>query len=148
MKKPIVLLCVLFLFGFLCGLFLLRFKPISTVIDIKNNTSYFSVFVNSFTMNFWYLFLMWLCNLNINTLLFSVFILILKGVVMGVYLRIFFLTFSMVGIGKFLIENFSEFIIIIPLMFLIILSNKDNEKKNLIIVFFGCIIYSLFETFI
>ena len=67
---------------------------------------------------------------------------------MGVYLRIFFLTFSMVGIGKFLIENFSEFLIIIPLMFLIILSNKDNEKKNLIIVFFGCIIYSLFETFI
>lgn len=148
MKKPIILLGTLFIVGFAWGLNLSDFN--ASILDFKSNesNSLLLVFVNSFTMNFWFLFLMFIASLNKITYPVCFFILIIKGMILGVCLKVFMRSFSILGIGKFLIENLYTILIILPLMFFVILSNQINEKRRIVIIFIVTIIYSLLETFL
>lgn len=97
-------------------------------------------------MNFWFLFLMFIASLNKITYPICFFILIIKGMILGVCLKVFMRSFSILGIGKFLFENLYTILIILPLMFFVILSNQINEKRRIVIIFIVTIIYSLLET--
>lgn len=124
------------------------FNASNPILESDESKSFIFDFINSFTMNFWFLFLMWMFTLNRITSPISFLILIIKGMILGVYFKTFMLTFSLLGIGKFLIENLYTFLIILPLMFFVILSNQINEKRRIVIIFIVTIIYSLLETFL
>lgn len=136
------------MFGFVWGLLLMNDSEVVLNDQALQNPKMLVSFLNYFTMNFWYLFLMWLFSLHAFTMVFTLMILMVKGMVLGVFFKVFVNSFSLIGMGKFLIENIFTFLIIIPLMYYTILSKHIDEKRRLIVIFFGTVLYSLSETFI
>ena len=145
MKKQISILMIYSLIGLLVGIFLVytsnkRFEyfPFENINKVRQ-------FINLFTINYWYLCLMWILKNNSITSLLNYFILFLKSITIGIILGILLDNFALYGIGVFFVNLFGQIIIIYPLMFYLILANNNCQKQILIVTLVTCV-YSFVVT--
>lgn len=133
------------LIGLLVGIFLVytsnkRFEyfPFENINKVRQ-------FINLFTINYWYLCLMWIFKNNSITSLLNYFILFLKSITIGIILGILLDNYALYGIGVFFVNLFGQIIIIYPLMFYLILTNNNCQKQILIVTLVTCV-YSFVVT--
>ena len=145
LKKQISILMIYSLIGLLVGIFLVytsnkRFEyfPFENINKVRQ-------FINLFTINYWYLCLMWILKNNSITSLLNYFILFLKSITIGIILGILLDNFALYGIGVFFVNLFGQIIIIYPLMFYLILANNNCQKQILIVTLVTCV-YSFVVT--
>ena len=140
MKKQIFYLTVILGLGLLIGL-ITGFKinvDIENLIVDKNSIE---TFINTFTMNYWYLFLMCLLN-NGTSVIVNLFILFGKGITLGTSFGILLKNKALFGLGVYLFNFLGQFIILVPMMYLIILSELDDANKKLSVITVILVVYS------
>ena len=140
MKKQIFYLTVILGLGLLIGL-ITGFKinvDIENLIVDKNSIA---TFINTFTMNYWYLFLMCLLN-NGTSVIVNLFILFGKGITLGTSFGILLKNKALFGLGVYLFNFLGQFIILVPMMYLIILSELDDANKKLSVITVILVVYS------
>jgi hypothetical protein len=140
MKKQILYLTIILGLGLLIGL-ITGFKinvDIENLIVDKNSIE---TFINTFTMNYWYLFLMSLLN-NGTGVIVNLFILFGKGITLGTSFGILLKNKALFGLGVYLFNFLGQFIILVPMMYLIILSELDDTNKKLSVITVLLVIYS------
>ncbi len=140
MKKQIFYLTVILGLGLLIGL-ITGFKinvDIENLIVDKNSIE---TFINTFTMNYWYLFLMCLLN-NGTGVIVNLFILFGKGITLGTSFGILLKNKALFGLGVYLFNFLGQFIILVPMMYLIILSELDDTNKKLSVITVILVVYS------
>lgn len=117
LSKTNVIIIFVIIFGFFIGIF--STNTLSKLeISIENNLtkSYFEIFLNAFTTNYWYLFIIWFLGLIPFSFIISLFITFFKSFITGVTLGVFLKNSAVVGIFKFLSFSILEILIIIPLI--------------------------------
>ena len=140
MKKQIFYLTVILGLGLLIGL-ITGFKinvDIENLIVDKNSIE---TFINTFTMNYWYLFLMCLLN-NGTGVIVNLFILFGKGITLGTSFGILLKNKALFGLGVYLFNFLVQFIILVPMMYLIILSELDDTNKKMSVITVILVVYS------
>ena len=140
MKKQIFYLTVILGLGLLIGL-ITGFKinvDIENLIVDKNSIE---TFINTFTMNYWYLFLMCLLN-NGTSVIVNLFILFGKGITLGTSFGILLKNKALFGLGVYLFNFLGQFIILVPMMYLIILSELDDTNKKMSVITVILVVYS------
>lgn len=140
MKKQILYLGIIIGLGLLVGIFTgLKIKvDIEEIIKEKNSIE---TFINTFTMNYWYLFLMIILSDGLN-IFGNIFILFGKGITLGTSLGILLKNKALFGLGVYVFNFLGQFIIIIPLMFALILLEFRNVKTKLTSMTLFLAIYS------
>ena len=145
MNKHISILITLSLIGLLVGVFLVYTNDIGLEYSPLENISKVRQFINLFTINYWYLCLMWVLKINPITRLLNYFILFFKSITIGIIFGILLKSYALYGIGMFLVNWFGQIIIIYPLMFYLMLVNSNCQKQILIVTLVTCI-YSFVVT--
>ena len=145
MNKHISILITLSLIGLLVGVFLVYTNDIGLEYCPLENISKVRQFINLFTINYWYLCLMWVLKINPITRLLNYFILFFKSITIGIIFGILLKSYALYGIGMFLVNWFGQIIIIYPLMFYLMLINSNCQKQILIVTLVTCI-YSFVVT--
>lgn len=139
MKKTILYLSIIFIFGFIFGLvngFKIEFDKELLEVD-KNKIQ---IFINTFTMNYWYLFLMCLFQ---NTYSFiNLFILFGKGITLGISFGTLVRNKAIFGLGVYLFNFLGQYLILIPLMFIVMLVDFTTFNKRLSFTTIILVIYS------
>lgn len=105
------------------------------------------IFINTFTINYWYIFLFWLFSLNEMSVFISYGILFLKCSTLGVLFSLLIKKEALLGFWFFIIKMFGQLIFILPIMYFILLS-KINEKKKIMISTILLFIYSILNALI
>lgn len=100
----------------------------------NNNEKYLKIFLNSFSLNFWYLFLIWFIGMIPLGFIFDYLIIFVKSFTIGITLGICLKSSAIFGIKEFITFAILELIIVVPS--LIFLGNKSisfslNGKNNL-----------------
>ena len=140
MKKQILYLCIILGLGLLIGL-ITGFKiqiDIEEIIKEKNGVE---IFINTFTMNYWYLFLMSILNSGTNVIV-NLFILFGKGITLGTSFGILLKNKALFGLGVYLFNFLGQFLFLIPVMFTIILLEFQSTQKKLTVVTLILVFYS------
>ncbi len=140
MKKQILYLCIILGLGLLIGL-ITGFKiqiDIEEIIKEKNGVE---IFINTFTMNYWYLFLMSILNSGTNVII-NLFILFGKGITLGTSFGILLKNKALFGLGVYLFNFLGQFLFLIPVMFTIILLEFQSTQKKLTVVTLILVFYS------
>lgn len=145
MNKHISILITCSLIGLLVGVFLVYTNDIGLEYCPLENISKVRQFINLFTINYWYLCLMWVLKINPITRLLNYFILFFKSITIGIIFGILLKSYALYGIGMFLVNWFGQIIIIYPLMFYLMLVNSNCQKQILIVTLVTCI-YSFVVT--
>lgn len=152
LSMKIKLLLSLFLIGFLIGIVTANQTKITIPILEYNEISKIRIFINTFTINLWNLFIIWCLGFNIIGIIFILIITFLKGYIEGVSLLwIFKLSSDLTTIN--VISVLFYWLIMIPLFFWLVnkvtkikeqFLKRDEEKtKIMVIVLTINAIYSL-----
>lgn len=156
MLKIVILFVIL---GILIGvLSTSNINKSDVVIELKNSNKVL-VFINMFTLHYFYFFILWLLGFINFGFIFNLFITFFKSFIEGVSLGIIIKTYSLVGIGMFLKNKIFELILILPLLIFIsynsfnyslgLIKNKYSDKvnleylKKLFLMTFIIVIYSI-----
>ncbi len=94
---------------------------------VKSDKSYLEIFLNSFSLNYWYLFIIWFFGLVPIGFIIDYFIVFFKGYILGITIGVALKSVSVIGIFMFLKFSFLEILIIIPT--LIYLANKSIKNS-------------------
>lgn len=153
-KLPIKikLMLSLFLIGLVIGIVTANQTNLTIPILEYNELSKIRIFINTFTMNIWNLFVVWCLGFNIVGIIFILIIVFLKGYIEGISLLwIFKLSSTLTTIN--VVSLLIYWLIMIPLFFWLVNKmtkikeqylKKDEEKsKIMIIVLIVNAIYSL-----
>ncbi len=130
MKKQILYLGVIVGIGFAIGL-VSGLKIMIDIEEIIKDKNGIETFINTFTMNYWYLFLMIILNDGLN-IIGNIFILFGKGITLGTSLGILLKNKALFGLGVYLFNFLGQFIILLPLMFALILVEFKNIRTKLV----------------
>ena len=140
MKKQILYLCIILGLGLLIGL-ITGFKIQIDIVEIIKEKNGVEIFINTFTMNYWYLFLMSILNSGTNVII-NLFILFGKGITLGTSFGILLKNKALFGLGVYLFNFLGQFLFLIPLMFTIILLEFQSTQKKLTVVTLILVFYS------
>ena len=141
-NKKLKLLVIIFLLGFISGMFLIISKEVKVDIINSLGNSKVKIFINTFTINIWAMLIVWILN---NSFL-NMIITFLKGLTEAIYL-ISFLSY----LNELKIINFVSYtiywLLMIPLFLWIIYklsydSKKEKNTKTVLISFLITAIYS------
>ena len=141
-NKKLKLLVIIFLLGFISGMFLIISKEVKVDIINSLGNSKVRIFINTFTINIWAMLIVWILN---NSFL-NMIITFLKGLTESIYL-ISFLSY----LNELKIINFVSYtiywLLMIPLFLWIIYklsydSKKEKNTKTVLISFLITAIYS------
>lgn len=141
-NKKLKLLVIIFLLGFITGMFLIISKEVKVDIINSLGNSKVKIFINTFTINIWAMLIVWILN---NSFL-NMIITFLKGLTEAIYL-ISFLSY----LNELKIINFVSYtiywLLMIPLFLWIIYklsydSKKEKNTKTVLISFLITAIYS------
>lgn len=130
MKKQILYLGVIVGIGFVIGL-VSGLKIMVDIEEIIKDKNGIETFINTFTMNYWYLFLMIILNDGLN-IIGNIFILFGKGITLGTSLGILLKNKALFGLGVYLFNFLGQFIVLLPLMFALILVEFKNIRTKLV----------------
>ena len=131
MKKQLLLLLAIFGIGFLVGV-VSGFKV--TVSDYNSvDKNAIQTFINTFTMNYWYLFIMCILNDGASVIV-NLFIIFCKGITLGTSFGILLKNKALFGLGVYLTNFLGQFIILVPLMFVIVLLHCESFDRKLTFV--------------
>ena len=104
------------------------------------------LFLNTFTINYWYIFLFWIFSLNELTVFISYAILLLKCSVFGILFCMLVKANALFGVGLFFVKIFGQMFFILSIMYFILLSKSMNKNKlilSTIVLAIYCILNSL-----
>lgn len=141
-NKKLKLLVIIFLLGFISGMFLIISKEVKVDITNSLGNSKVKIFINTFTINIWAMLIVWILN---NSFL-NMIITFLKGLTESIYL-ISFLSY----LNELKIINFVSYtiywLLMIPLFLWMIYklsydSKKEKNTKTVLISFLITAIYS------
>ena len=105
------------------------------------------IFINTFTLNYWYIFLFWIFSLTELGVFVSYGILFLKTSILGIVFSLLIKTNALFGTWIFLIKMLGQIIFIIPIMYFILLG-KINEKNKIVISTVIIVLYSILNALI
>lgn len=118
-KKPnfiFITILMTIIFGFLIGM-LATNKLEKAIYDVERlDKSYLQIFINAFTLNYWYFFLLWILGLVVLGFIFSYFIIFFKSFMTGVTFGICLKSSGVFGIFHFLKYGLLEVLVILPLL--------------------------------
>lgn len=140
MKKQILYLSIILGLGLLIGL-ITGFKINIDIEEIIKKKKGIEIFINTFTMNYWYLFLMSILNNGTNVII-NLFILFGKGITLGTSFGILLNNKALFGLGVYLFNFLGQFLILVPLMFALILLEFPSTQKKLTIMTVILVLYS------
>lgn len=119
LKKPnfiFITILMTILFGFLIGM-LSTNKLAKEYYSVERlDKSYVQIFINAFTLNYWYFFLLWLLGLMAFGFILSYFIIFFKSFMTGVTFGICLKSTGVFGIVHFLKYGVLEIVIILPIL--------------------------------
>lgn len=148
MFKGIKFLLVFSLIGFLMGILItLGIKQENIEFIFNDSQNKVKIFINTFTINYWYIFLFWLFSLNEMSVFVSYGILFLKCSTLGVLFSLLIKKEALYGFWIFVIKLLGQMIFILLIMYFVLLS-KINEKKKIIISTILLLIYSILNALI
>ena len=141
-NKKLKLLVIIFLLGFISGMFLIISKEVKVDIINSLGNSKVKIFINTFTINIWAMFIVWILN---NSFL-NMIITFLKGLTEAIYLISFLSNLNELKIINF-VSYTIYWLLMIPLFLWIIYklsydSKKEKNTKTVLISFFITAIYS------
>ena len=123
LSKTVLSIIVTIIIGFLIGIFSTNTLP-KTIYEInEEKKSYVQIFLNSFSLNYWYFFVLWFFGMIPFGFCLSYFIIFFKSFMIGVTLGVCLKSSAIFGIMQFITYAILEGIIIIPT--LIYLANKS-----------------------
>ena len=140
MKKQILYLSIILGLGLLIGL-ITGFKINIDIDEIIKKKKGIEIFINTFTMNYWYLFLMSILNNGTNVII-NLFILFGKGITLGTSFGILLKNKALFGLGVYLFNFLGQFLILVPLMYALILLEFPSTQKKLTIMTVILVLYS------
>lgn len=149
-NKIIILLLFIVISGMFIGIFSTNNIKNVNIKIIKKNLSYLKIFLNAFTLNYWYFFLIWFFGLIPFGFIINCFITFFKSFSLGVTLGICLKASAIFGIKEFLSFCFLELLIIIPLLIFTtyqsfkIINNQQYKKQYLNQIFITTFIIILF----
>lgn len=119
LKKPnfiFITILMTIIFGFLIGM-LSTNKLSKEYYSVERlDKSYVQIFINAFTLNYWYFFLLWLLGLMPFGFIIAYFIVFFKSFMTGVTLGICLKSTGVFGIIHFFKYGVLEMIIILPIL--------------------------------
>lgn len=141
-NKKLKLLVIIFLLGFISGMFLIISKEVKVDIINSLGNSKVKIFINTFTINIWAMLIVWILN---NSFL-NMIITFLKGLTEAIYLISFLSNLNELKIINF-VSYTIYWLLMIPLFLWIIYklsydSKKEKNTKTVLISFFITAIYS------
>lgn len=117
LSKINILIIFVILFGFFIGIFSTNtLAKLEITIDTDKTKSYFEIFLNAFTTNYWYFFVIWFLGMIPFSFIFSLFITFFKSFITGVTCGVFLKNSAVIGVFKFLSFSILEIFIIIPII--------------------------------
>lgn len=141
-NKKLKLLVIIFLLGFISGMFLIISKEVKVDIINSLGNSKVKIFINTFTINIWAMLIVWILN---NSFL-NMIITFLKGLTEAICLISFLSNLSELKIINF-VSYTIYWLLMIPLFLWIIYklsydSKKEKNTKTVLISFLITAIYS------
>lgn len=141
-NKKLKLLVIIFLLGFILGMFLIISKEVKVDIINSLGNSKVKIFINTFTINIWAMLIVWILN---NSFL-NMIITFLKGLTESIYLISFLSNLNELKIINF-VSYTIYWLLMIPLFLWIIYklsydSKKEKNTKTVLISFLITAIYS------
>lgn len=141
-NKKLKLLVIIFLLGFILGMFLIISKEVKVDIINSLGNSKVKIFINTFTINIWAMLIVWILN---NSFL-NMIITFLKGLTEAIYLISLLSNLSELKIINF-VSYTIYWLLMIPLFLWIIYklsydSKKEKNTKTVLISFLITAIYS------
>lgn len=141
-NKKLKLLVIIFLLGFILGMFLIISKEVKVDIINSLGNSKVKIFINTFTINIWAMLIVWILN---NSFL-NMIITFLKGLTEAIYLISFLSNLNELKIINF-VSYTIYWLLMIPLFLWIIYklsydSKKEKNTKTVLISFLITAIYS------
>ncbi len=106
-------------FGFLVGILATNKLEKEYYEVTRIDKSFVQIFINAFTLNYWYFFLLWVLGLTTLGFLISYFIIFFKSFMTGVTLGICLKSTGVFGIVHFLKYGFLELLLILPILFFV-----------------------------
>ena len=140
MKKQILYLCLILFTGMIFGM-ITGFKINLNIKELIDDKQGIETFINTFTMNYWYLFLMAILN-NGTNIFVNLLIIFGKGMTLGISFGILLKNKALFGLGVYLINFLGQFIVLVPLMFALILLEFDSTHKKLMTTTIVLAVYS------
>ena len=140
MKKQILYLCLVLFTGMIFGM-IAGFKINLNIKELIDDKQGIETFINTFTMNYWYLFLMAILN-NGTNIFVNLLIIFGKGMTLGISFGILLKNKALFGLGVYLINFLGQFIVLVPLMFALILLEFDSTHKKLMTATIVLAVYS------
>lgn len=120
------------------------------------NIPYLQIFLNSFSLNYWYFFLLWLMGIIPLGFIIAYFIIYFKSFMEGVTFGIIVKSSGLFGVATFVKFGFLELFLIFPLLFYVgyqslkmsfkgknMLNSNNNYFRVIIITTIFIIIYAL-----
>lgn len=118
--------------GVLTGFFATAYLEKQNVSVSNSTNSMVKIFINSFTINYWYFFLLWLFGLMSFGFVLSYFTIFIKGFMVGVLMGVLTKNGAIYGVGSFVRYAFGDIIILIPsFIYLSYQSVMFSFKKDL-----------------
>lgn len=145
LENKLKIILILFIFGLLFGLIVSIDNELLLIEIEKGKLSKIRVFVNTFTINIWIMFIIWILNNCIINLVIT----FLKGLSMGISLIYFLKLFGKINFSIFL-SYLLYWLIIIPLFIWYIYKTSFDKikKRNNKYIIVNIIIIALFSLLI
>lgn len=145
LENKLKIILILFIFGLLFGLIVSIDNELLLIEIEKGKLSKIRVFVNTFTINIWIMFIIWILNNCIINLVIT----FLKGLSMGISLIYFSKLFGKINFSIFL-SYLLYWLIIIPLFIWYIYKTSFDKikKRNNKYIIVNIIIIALFSLLI
>ncbi len=120
LKKPnfifISVLMTVFL-GFLIGILATNNLDKENYAIERLDKPYVQIFINAFTLNYWYFFILWLLGLMALGFIFAYFIVFFKSFMTGITFGICLKSMGVFGVVQFAKYGLLELLIILPVLF-------------------------------
>ena len=136
LNKTAISVLFIIIIGFIFGIFSTNTINKLDINVVKNNSNIIKIFINAFTINYWYLFIIWFLGFIPFGFIFSYFITFFKSCLCGITFGICLKASAIFGIAQFITFSILELFIIFPT--LLYLSSKSinlnfEGKRNLIL---------------
>ncbi len=147
MKKSLLKKLLIILIGLVIGVLMSIGINKDTIFIENTDVNKVKIFINTFTINYWYIFLIWLFSLNEITNVINYLIIILKTTNLGIMLTLLIKSEALMGSFIFLFNILSFVILMYPLMFYLTKKEKSPERKLKVSLLIVCL-YSIINALI
>ena len=156
-KRQLLSIVMVIILGFLVGILSTNRLEKEVYTITKSTRPFVEIFIHTFTLNYWYFFILWVCGVLPLGFIISYFIGFFKSFMIGVTIGICIKSSGLFGIIQYVKFGILEIVILLPILIYAsyksislslngrdqLFQNKENYWNVLVKITLGIILFSL-----